>query len=206
MSSIETQLKDTVFYPFFQEFRLRQWKQKGCPIPPPNVVKQRRVYQYAQKYGIDTLVETGTYLGDMIASNKRKFKHIYSIELSHELHERAQKRFSSYPYIYLLEGDSTNVLSEVLSKLKSPALFWLDAHNMDTLLTARAKLETPIVQEIQLILDHAIKQHVILIDDARFFNGQHDYPTLDALKMMIEKLNMNYLFEVQHDAICLTPR
>ncbi len=42
--------------------------------------------------------------------------------------------------------------------------------------TARAEVDTPIMQEMKLIASHQLRNHVILIDDARLFVGTADYP------------------------------
>jgi len=43
--------------------------------------------------------------------------------------------------------------------------------------------------------------HVILIDDARCFNGEGDYPNIKQLKAYIKGKNENYHIEVKHDII-----
>jgi 16S rRNA A1518/A1519 N6-dimethyltransferase RsmA/KsgA/DIM1 with predicted DNA glycosylase/AP lyase activity len=65
----------------------------GCPNPPPHLAKQNAIAAYHEKYGHSVLVETGTYLGDMVEAQKRRFKKIISIELGVELCKKAQKRF-----------------------------------------------------------------------------------------------------------------
>ena len=51
-------------------------------------------------------VETGTFLGDMLAAMRDDFDSLTSIELSEELHSRAKRRFAGDPKITLLHGDS----------------------------------------------------------------------------------------------------
>jgi hypothetical protein len=41
--------------------------------------------------------------------------------------------------------------------------------------------DTPISAEINTVLASPIDGHVILVDDARLFDGTHDYPVLDEL-------------------------
>lgn len=53
--------------------------------------------------------------------------------------------------------------------------------------------------ELKSIFSHKIKEHVILIDDARCFTGQEDYPTIRALKEFVMKNRPDYLFEVKDD-------
>jgi hypothetical protein len=200
-------LKRTPIYPLLQSIRHTQWIYQGRPVPPPNVVKQRAVREYASRFGLHILVETGTFQGDMIAACRSSFDRIISIELSETLHARAKQRFSRYPHIELLLGDSTEQIQHVLNRLSEAALFWLDAHAMGSLYhTARGQLETPIVQELQQIFQHRIRDHVILIDDARFFVGENDYPTLDELRSLVASQRDDLLFEVRDDIIRLTPR
>ena len=47
--------------------------------------------------------------------------------------------------------------------------------------------------------------HVILIDDARLFNGKNDYPTLNALRTYINQKKPNYVFQVNYDIIRIVP-
>ena len=97
-------------------------------------------------------------------------------------------------------GDSIDVLPEILAKIEQPCLFWLDAHYSGGV-TAKGKKETPILQEIQYILNHDIDRHIILIDDARCFNGQNDYPTIQELKNIILSHLPDWLFEIDNDVI-----
>lgn len=55
--------------------------------------------------------------------------------------------------------------------------------------------------ELKSIFSHKIKNHVILIGDARCFTGQEDYPTIIALKEFVMKNRPNWVFEVRNDII-----
>jgi hypothetical protein len=63
--------------------QLCEWKKGGCPVPPPHIVKQLAIKVYQRRYGINTLVETGTLMGDMLETQKRVFKNVISIELGY---------------------------------------------------------------------------------------------------------------------------
>lgn len=65
----------------YQRFTSILWILKGKPAPPPHIIKVRAIRKLANLYNISTLVETGTYMGDMISSIKNTFSRIYSIEL-----------------------------------------------------------------------------------------------------------------------------
>ena len=101
------------------------WILRGRPERSPHLLKQKIVREYGKRYGLKTLVETGTYYGEMVAAMKRDFDHIYSIEFVQELAERAQKKFAGETHIDIFCGDSRVVMPEVLALLSGPALFWL---------------------------------------------------------------------------------
>ncbi len=189
--SVETMkesIKRLPGFPFFRDARiLLRWILAGRPVPPPHLVKQRAVRAYAEKYRLSTFVETGTYRGDMVEAVKRDFARVYSIELGVELHRLARERFADDTNVTILQGDSGEVLRGLLPRIDRPALFWLDSHFSDAD-TARSALITPIRSELDHILAHPLAQrHVILIDDARLFNGEDDYPTLELLNAVLAR-------------------
>src|SRR5947209_1453118 len=46
------------------------WQLRGQPIRSPHLLKQRTVRDYARRYGLRVLVESGTYYGEMVAAMK----------------------------------------------------------------------------------------------------------------------------------------
>lgn len=180
------------------------WSSMGAPFPPPSAYKQELMKLYAKHYGIDTLVETGTYLGQMVEACMDNFKTIHSIELSDELHARAKKKFARNRSVKLHKGDSGEMLAKVLKSLKKPAIFWLDAHYSEGI-TAKGILNTPILEELDGIFKHRIKGHVILVDDARIFTGKDDYPTTDQVRKLAAKSLKNHHFVNRYDIIRLQP-
>lgn len=167
----------------------------------PHRIKQKTVLGYATQYSISTLVESGTYLGDMVDAVKRYFRTIYSIELDEGLHERAKRKFGQFHHILLLRGDSAQVLPRVMDRIHEPCLFWLDAHYSGGI-TAKGELETPIIHELRQILSHPLAaKHVILIDDARNFVGANDYPTLQQVENLVYMTSPTSVVEVEDDII-----
>jgi hypothetical protein len=179
-------------------------EKKGIPIPPPHVYKQKTVKQYAKLFSIMTFIETGTYRGEMVEAIKTTFDRIYSIELDSTLYETAKQRFSKSRSITIIKGDSGRVLPKLLKSIKSPCLFWLDAHYSSGI-TGRGELETPIMKELQCILSHSIKKHVILIDDARCFVGKNDYPTIRELKRFVFNINPDLVIKIENNIIRVHP-
>lgn len=180
-----------------------KWRAMRMPSPPPHFIKLRIIKNYAKKFAINVFIETGTYRGDTTMSLGNIFNEIYSIELDKSLFEKARNKFATYPHVHIFQGDSSKVLPSILSRIDKPALFWLDGHYSGGI-TSKGDLNTPILNELKLILNHKIKNHVILIDDARCFVGKDDYPNLNRLKQYIFKKNKKYKFKVENDIIRLS--
>jgi hypothetical protein len=182
---------------------IEEWRKSGAPLPPPHVLKQQVVRDYAARFGLKTLVETGTFKGDMIHGVERHFAEVHSIELGRELYDDARERFAGLPHIHLHLGDSASVLPEVLKSLRAPALFWLDGHYSEGI-TARGSKDTPIVEELAAIYRHNPTGHVILIDDARHFTGQGDYPSVETLRTKAGEWSPGAQLEMADDIIRLS--
>jgi len=184
--------------------QLKEWKELDCPNPPPHIVKQLAIKEYQAEYQYNIMIETGTYLGQMIEAQKGIFKQVFSIELSQDLFEKAQKRFKNDSNVTIVQGDSGKVMGKVLEKISEPAIFWLDGHYSSGV-TAKGDTDCPIFGELSAIFNATKLNHIFLIDDARFFNGEGDYPTIEELSEFIKKYNSNYKLEVKHDILRYTP-
>lgn len=182
---------------------LKRWRLKGSPYPPPALFKQKLVQQYGRTYKLQILVETGTAKGKMVRASRDHFSHIISIELDPRLHLQARAQFAADDHIILLQGDSSQVLPDVLETLSEPALFWLDAHEM--IGGIRPPQVTPILQELDHILNHPVVGHVLLIDDARLFEEQFGYPSIETVKSIINDRLPAYSFSVADDVIRICP-
>jgi hypothetical protein len=138
----------------------------------------------------------------MVHAVKDTFRTVISIELEPLLYERAKQMFSPYPHVSIIFGDSGEVLPNILARIKQPCLFWLDGHwTGGPIKAARGKLETPIRQELHHIFQHSVKDHVILIDDARLFVGENDYPTLEQLREFVKTYDSSMSFQLENDII-----
>ena len=163
------------------------------------------VRNYGRRYHLGLLVETGTKYGDMLLGLEDNFDRICSIELSEDLVERARNRFARCPHIELIRGDSGKELANLLKRIDRAALFWLDSHFAGAE-TAKGDSDTPILAELDGIFASPDLGHVILIDDARYFGTNPDYPTLEELKSFIRARRNNVDIHVRHDSIRITPR
>lgn len=164
-------------------------------------------------FGVTAFIESGTYLGDTAEVASRIFE-VHTVELSQQLFTQAQKRFIRNRNVHLYFGDSSEVLPKILPTLQTKKLlFWLDGH-WSAGNTAKGALNTPIIQELQLIQRLGIKDSVILIDDIRFFQKPvidphgttvEGYPELKYLIDEIKKIDASYQYLVLGDILLAFP-
>ncbi len=182
---------------------MNSWRKNGYSVPVPSIVKQRVIINYQKKYNCSTFIETGTYLGDTVEALKTKFKKVISIELGMDLYINAKERFLNDKNIEIFQGDSGKVLPQIVLGLKDPAIFWLDGH-YSAGITAKGDKICPILEELDAIFDNSKLNHILLIDDARDFVGEGDYPTIERLTDYIKSKNERYKVQVKHDIIRYT--
>jgi hypothetical protein len=97
------------------------------------------------------------------------------------------------------------VLPEILEKIDESCIFWLDGHFSGGG-TSKGELLTPILTEINTVLNHGQNrklEHVILIDDARDFNGLNDYPKIEEIQRLLKEMAPGYQMQVQDDIIMI---
>jgi len=141
-------------------------------------------------------IETGTYLAATALWAAQHFDRVVSIEADQALYEAARKRLASYANVDLRLGRSQDVLAVLVPKLSRPALIWLDAHWCGgDIAVAGENQECPLLEEIAAV-DAGIIQHLIVIDDARFFlnpapppHKRDHWPSIGAV---IDRLRAKY--------------
>jgi hypothetical protein len=191
-------------WPLYQRSLQVRWIASGRRGAPPHLVKEAIVRRHAKDRHLDVLVETGTYFGDMVWALRNEFSAIHSIELDPALANRARQRFARFSHIHIYEGDSAAVLPGIIALLDRPALFWLDGHYSGGI-TTKAAQETPISSELQSLLSDGNRDNVILIDDARAFTGDHDYPTVAEIAGLVAARKPAFRLQVADDVIRITP-
>jgi hypothetical protein len=162
------------------------------------------IEEYQKRFGYSIFIETGTYLGDMVEAQKNNFQRIISIELDQHLYQRVKRKFAEDKHITIYQGDSSRVLPQIMSAVKEPAIFWLDGH-YSAGITAKGDKETPIYGELEAIFNDSSLPHVLLIDDARLFTGEGDYPKIEYLSDFIKKRAQSYEILVKDDIIRSLP-
>lgn len=177
----------------------------GSPVPPHHDVKVFWLAYFQRRYGLKTLVETGTYLGQTVESLSHWFEAVYSIELDPDLFEAASRRFEGRANVHLVLGDSTAALPDLLEHMWCPCLFWLDGHYSGPG-TAHGTVASPIRAELDAISSHGRDDHVILVDDARLFDGSDGYLELPDLRRKLLAINPHYRITVLDDIVVAQPR
>lgn len=207
-SPIRSFLKQMPMYSAFKQLGhypdFWYWKLRGEPRRIPHLLKQRTVSEYARAYGLTTLVETGTYYGEMIAAVGSQFQRIYSIELDPRLADMAKTRFRAQPKVEIIQGDSQTVVPQLLRRINQRCLFWLDAGYCGWV----GEVGNPnrLSSELYAVLGDKLHEHVILMDDADGVNGQGGAPTLQDLVASIQSDYPKRTVEVARNIIRITPR
>jgi len=141
-------------------------------------------------------VETGTFKGGipqrmLMDGTFDKWDKVYTIELNNEMCKIASKRYSLFEKgenfntdtderdesfndrkeffngkLVLLQGDSSERIKDILEEVNEPIAFWLDAHAGSKEGYSRGEVDCPLIQELELIKNHKIKNHFIAVDDA----------------------------------------
>lgn len=186
-----------------QQEELQGWT-SGKFTVPPHLIKQEAIAHYADKHGLKILVETGTYLGEMIEAMRHRFDKVYSIELSEMLWKRAKRRFKGVANVELINGDSGKELGKLMERIDQPTLYWLDGH-YSAGETAQGEKDTPIFEELGHIFNAPRLGHVIIVDDARLFGTDPAYPTIGELEAFVEKHQPGSEVGIDNDSIRIEP-
>lgn len=143
-------------------------------------------------------IETGTAKGEgILIALEAGFSEVYSIEANPEVYVTGCNRFKDDNRVTLLMGDSGVVLPHLLEGIKCPATFWLDAHWS----TGECDLgpsvnKCPVLHDLRAIALHPIKNHVILVDDIRYFRTggipQWNMVSLGDIMEVVMEINPNY--------------
>ena len=160
-------------------------------------------------YAVSEFIESGTYLGNTAYWASQHFDHVTTIEYSQELYQRAVQRFGHVSNIRFSYGDTRQKLAELASNLRTPAIFWLDAHWCSGA-TYGASDQCPLLEEIG-VLNRSKLDHFIFVDDARFFmspqprpNDPEQWPTITELLGLLSIDRRRYIVIVE-DVIVAVP-
>jgi hypothetical protein len=157
-------------------------------------------YKLFKKFNYNKIfIETGSFIGGGInQAYHAGFKKVISIEISPHYHDYVKKFFRNQEsWLELHLGDSGELLEKIIDKIDEPIVFWLDAHysggkedNVPE--TGGVDMPHTLFKELEIIKNHKIKTHTILIDDVRL---DKDFDLIEKLKKKISSINSDYTFE-----------
>ncbi len=180
----------------------RRWRTEGYFSPVPYFTRRAQLLQVGKHIGAEVAVETGTYRGDTTAFLARHFRETHTIEVVPALADLARDRFTNQPSITVWDGDSSDVLRSLLPQLKGATLFYLDGHDSGGV-TGKGLKACPVHEELEIIYGSGKNRISVVIDDARLFGTDPDYPTISEVRQWMERLRPVAIVRVEHDAIVI---
>ena len=174
---------------FFARLILSTAQRTPLPYEKIEIIKS-----YIKKYNnsISIFVETGTHMGETVDALKNDVdvQYIHSVEINPHYYKFCDRRFRKYHHIFIYQADSSTFLKSLLDLIIfSPCLFYLDAHCPTV-----SGTNIPTINELTTIFKHRVKNHVIIIDDARLLQ-------LYQVKKLADEYN--YHFKLEKDMIIL---
>lgn len=171
-------------------------------------VPEKLVLFLQHSFHLDVFIETGTFKGDTSSWAADHFKQVMTIELSEELFVEAAAKYRHRENIHFIHGDSPEELGKIMKQIAEPALVWLDAHHC-SLNTAGRNLPAAILNEIDAI-GASVREHYILIDDARLFlapppdpHPQDEYPDITTLIERLNRYQKKYVLIYDDVIVCV---
>lgn len=155
-----------------------------------------------QKYkNTEWFFESGTHVGEGVQKAlDAGFTNIISVELAPHYYNRCVMRFKDNDRVHLYLGDTEDLFKELIPKVQEPITFWLDGHNSGYD-TTWGKHESPLMQELEIIKNHPIKTHTLIIDDLRCWEKPHyDFDKGDILTF-VKSINPDYIITYENGHI-----
>lgn len=134
--------------------------------------------------GCKYFVETGTHLGHGVQyALNHGFEQVMSCELMEDRYQHCMDRFADNDNVNLYLGTSLECMPKMLENVKKKACFWLDAHDEGG--------GVPTFEELEMIKNHRIKSHTIIIDDIPVYFSDKK----EQLENLILSINKKYKIE-----------
>lgn len=147
-----------------------------------------------EQYGTDFFVETGSFTGGAIETAiEAGFSDIRSVEIDPSMYATCVEKFRHDLRVTLYFGDSLALLSEMIADISDPITFWLDAHAGNS--NTSGRVPYPLLEELEIIAEHPVKNHVIMIDDVRLF-GKGGWKDVTRFKVLDKLLAINRDYEI----------
>jgi predicted O-methyltransferase YrrM len=116
----------------------------------------REFARLAKEFGVQTIVETGTCVGNTTLGMAKMAPYVHTVEIAEKFWKVAEERFKDVPNITLHRGNSAEVLDRILPSVEPPVMFYLDAHWNDY---------WPLLDEIRAAAKYGLRDSLIVIHD-----------------------------------------
>jgi len=161
-------------------------------------IPEQTALEFKHKFGLKYFVETGTLAGRTALWASMYFEKVYTVEIAYNQYLVALSVLQKSNNVELIYGQSQAVLEDLVPKLSSPALFWLDAHwSRDLGYPITDAAICPVLEEIEHIGTDE-PNHVVMVDDFRLFGVEKGWPSKDNVKKALEAIgkDVSFLFDV----------
>lgn len=112
------------------------------------------------KYGIKSVIETGSYLGVTTLWLSEHFEQVFTIEINERYYQATQKRIRGIKNVVSMLGDSEKMLHSVLQMAGEKVIVFLDAHwNKNPLLTELDIIQQSELKPVVVIHDFKVPGH-----------------------------------------------
>lgn len=172
-------------------------------IPSEERCEIIRNYSRQHPY-IKNFVESGSADGDTCIAVQPYFERLFTVEIVPTVQERTAERLRPFKNVECFQGDTTHIFPGLLQQINQSCLFWLDGHYCGSL-EARGDKDTPVIEELQIILATGLP-HVILIDDARLFGSDPAYPSIEWVRGQAFSQDIHYTFSYADDIMRIVPK
>jgi hypothetical protein len=173
-----------------------------------------RLEKFRNFHGIDLMsdvfVETGTFRGETtVAAINAGYPEVHTIDVVEEYSRKVKADYIKDPRLHCHTGTSPDVLPKILDKNKFTT-FWLDAHFQayKENETCEKYGECPVLEELKVIFSIPwVKPPIILVDDARMFDGPtpkfkaDDWPRREQIEQMLPE---GYKMQTLEDILVIT--
>jgi hypothetical protein len=156
-------------------------------------------HENLSKYVNPVFIETGTFHGGGVkVALSCRFDEIHSIEIYEPFQVKNMETFKEESSVHLYVGDSETLLWNIIKDINKKITFFLDSHVVTQTNNLKGIREIPLLQELDIIKQHSIKEHTIMIDDRRMM-GYKEHPggwVSHEWESILEKQVMDKIFEI----------
>lgn len=137
--------------------------------------------------GAKIFIETGFFRGSTTLNALHKFDKVYSCDINKKFVDRGHRVFKGpieEGQLLVKHQKSSDFLRQIIEQLDERAVFYLDAHDIFYNGT-ESDLYTlgdgcPLLEELEIISSHHIKDHTIIVDDLRMFDISESIPKIQT--------------------------